>query len=73
MTKFCMKSFDFSGSLSSFFAVRFVQAALSGENSLDIFQSFSRARDESLLTLFIVLVRSLLQLLRGFKSIVAFL
>lgn len=38
--KFYMKSFGFSGSLSSFFAVQFVQAAMSGENSLDTFNRF---------------------------------
>jgi hypothetical protein len=68
--KFYMKSFDFSGSLSSLFAVQFVQAATSGENSLDTFNRFHAARDGPLI---IVLVRSLLQLLRGFKSIVTFL
>ncbi len=71
--KFYMKSFDFSGSLLSFFAVQFVQAATSGEDSLDYFQSFLGARDGLLWTLFITLVRSLFQLLRGFKSIVTFL
>ncbi len=38
--KFYMKSFDFSDSLSSFLAVQFVQAATSGEDSLDTFNRF---------------------------------
>ncbi len=38
--KFYMKSFDFPGSLSFFFAVQFVQAATSGEDSLDTFNRF---------------------------------